>query len=246
MVWSPLGKAASAHNKKQKRQHSGLLADLAQKPCWLNITRPDNTTVFFNGLLSSGVMFFFNGLAMNVTMAFKVLWLIPEHCKLWPHVNPWQTPPSADDAIPESNHFCGQATRSCEEQPRHLHSTRSCTCAWANRIDTVHLQCPSYPSFSIIFEASIHSKQKSGASCVSLSLSPRPRTKAGSSCWNCWRPSLCRVAVVPRPHGHASPWPPWPPSPPWRPWPLPSGPPDWETEQGQNSKHWDSGIYDNL
>ena len=97
---------------------------------------------------------------MNVTMAFKVLWLIPEHCKLWPHVNPWQTPPSADDAIPESNHFCGQATRSCEEQPRHLHSTRSCTCAWANRIDTVHLQCPSYPSFSIIFEASIHSKQK--------------------------------------------------------------------------------------
>ena len=73
---------------------------------------------------------------MNVTMAFKVLWLIPEHCKLWPHVNPWQTPPSADDAIPESNHFCGQATRSCEEQPHHLHSTRSCTCAWANRIDT--------------------------------------------------------------------------------------------------------------
>ena len=73
---------------------------------------------------------------------------------------------------------------------------------------------------------SIPNKKIFGASCVSLSLSPRPRTKAGSSCWNCWRPSLCRVAVVPRPHGHASPWPPWPPSPPWRPWPLPSGPPD--------------------
>ena len=94
------------------------------------------------------------------------------------------------------------------------------------QIELIHLQCPSYPSFSIIFEASIHSKQKSGASCVSLSLSPRPRTKAGSSCWNCWRQSLCRVAVVPRPHGHASPWPPWPPSPPWRPWPLLGGPPD--------------------
>jgi len=124
----PLARLLQRTTKNKKASISAFL------PIWLrspaDSTSQDRITQpFFSMACCPVVLCFFNGLAMNVTMAFKVLWLIPEHCKLWPHVNPWQTPPSADDAIPESNHFCGQATRSCEEQPHHLHSTRSCTCA---------------------------------------------------------------------------------------------------------------------
>ena len=134
--------------KPPKQRHFGLLADLAQKLCWLN-TRPGSTTVFFNGFLSSGNMMFCGLQSFkayhrrgNLCTSLSSLY----YCTNFDlHVNPWQTPPSADAAIPDSNHFWGQATRSFGKQPHHLHSSRRCTCAWANWIQLIQSPSPIAP-----------------------------------------------------------------------------------------------------